>query len=317
MIDLPGEKTAAMEQAADAMKSVAGDAAAGRSLWDDARHRLKRNRAAMACIWVLGTVLILAIALPWIWPWSYEAIDKDAIEIGPTLENWHWLGTDSQGRDMVIRLMIGLRVSLAVGLVATLVSMVIGVTWGATAGYLGGKTDLVMMRFVDIMYSLPFIFFVILLIVVVGPYTKGNPTANIVCIFLALGAVQWLTMARIVRGQTLALKNMEFIEAARAGGVKPMTIIFRHIVPNLIGTVVVYATLTIPGVILQESFLSFLGLGVQEPLTSLGKLIKNGADYMDTAPWLLAFPALFMVVTLFCFNFVGDGLRDALDPKDR
>ncbi len=317
MIDLEPQKTAKLEGVVDAMQEVAGDAIAGRSLWQDAWIRLRRNKAAMLCLWILTAIILSAIVLPWIWPWSYEQIDKGATEIGPTLKDWHWLGTDSQGRDMVIRLLYGLRVSLAVGMVATLVSMVIGVTYGATAGYLGGKVDLVMMRFVDIMYSLPFIFFVILLIVMVGPYTKGNPTANIICIFLALGAVQWLTMARIVRGQTLALKNMEFIEAARAGGVKPMTIIFRHIVPNLIGTVVVYATLTIPGVILQESFLSFLGLGVQEPLTSLGKLIKNGADYMDTAPWLLIFPAIVMVATLFCFNFVGDGLRDALDPKDR
>ena len=317
MIDLNPDKTSKMDGVVDALNDVAGDVTQGRSLWEDARRRLARNKAAMACLFILATIILMAIALPWFWPWSYEQIDKSAIEIGPTLKDWHWMGTDAQGRDLVIRLMYGLRVSLAVGMIATLVSMVIGVTWGATAGYLGGKTDLIMMRFVDVMYSLPFIFFVILLIVMVGPYTKGNPTANIVCIFLALGAVQWLTMARIVRGQTLALKNMEFIEAARAGGVKPMTIIFRHIVPNLIGTVVVYATLTIPGVILQESFLSFLGLGVQEPLTSLGKLIDNGAKSMNTSIWLLIFPAIFMVLTLFCFNFVGDGLRDALDPKDR
>lgn len=316
-LTLENGKEAALQSASEAMRDVAGDPVAGRSLWEDARRRLGRNKAAMACLYILGFILICALFVPFIWPWEFDAIDKNATAIGPTLTDWHWLGTDSQGRDMVIRLLIGLRISLAVGIIATCVSMIIGVSYGAIAGYMGGRVDMVMMRVVDVMYSLPFIFFVILLIVMVGPYTKGNPVANILCIFLALGAVQWLTMARIVRGQTLALKNMEFVEAARAGGVKPMTIIFRHIVPNLIGTVVIYATLTIPGVILQESFLSFLGLGVQEPLTSLGKLIKNGADYMDTSPWLLIFPALIMILTLFCFNFVGDGLRDALDPKDR
>lgn len=289
----------------------------GRSLWEDARRRLYRNKAAMVCLFILSAVVIFAIIGPWIWPHSYEYIDEAYVKQGPTLQNWHWLGTDSQGRDLMIRLMIGLRVSLAVGLVATIVSMSIGVTWGATAGYLGGKVDTFMMRIVDILYSLPFIFFVILLIVMLGEYTKGNPAANIILIFVALGAVQWLTMARIVRGQTLSLKNMEFIEAAEAGGVSRLKIIFRHIVPNLLGTVIVYATLTIPAVILQESFLSFLGLGIQEPLTSLGKLIKNGADNMEQAWWMLAFPSIIMIVTLFCFNFIGDGLRDALDPKDR
>jgi oligopeptide transport system permease protein len=203
----------------------------------------------------------------------------------------------------------GARVSLAVGLVATLVSLLIGVLYGAVAGYLGGRIDNLMMRIVDILYSLPFIFFVIILMVLFD--------RNFILLFVAIGAVEWLTMARIVRGQTLSIKQKEYIEAARAGGVSPSGIITRHVIPNVLGPVMVYVTLTVPGVILTESFLSFLGLGIQEPLTSWGVLISDGADQMETAPWMLLFPALFMVVTLFCFNFIGDGLRDALDPKDR
>jgi oligopeptide transport system permease protein len=207
------------------------------------------------------------------------------------------------------RIFIGLRVSLAVGVVATLVSLVIGVAYGATAGYLGGWIDDLMMRIVDILYSLPFIFFVILLMVTFGK--------SLFLLFVAIGAVEWLTMARIVRGQTLSLKEKEFIEAARAAGLSAPAIVLRHIAPNLIGPVVVYVTLTIPGVILAESFLSFLGLGVQEPLTSLGTLVSEGARDMELAPWTLIFPALIMALTLIGFNFIGDGLRDALDPKDR
>jgi oligopeptide transport system permease protein len=200
-------------------------------------------------------------------------------------------------------------VSLAIGLVATFVSLVIGVAWGAVAGFVGGRLDELMMRIVDILYSLPFIFFVILLMVTFG--------SNIILIFVAIGAVEWLTMSRIVRGQALALKHMEFVEAARAAGLGQGAIIVRHIVPNLLGPVVVYVTLTIPAVILAESFLSFLGLGVQPPMASLGTLIANGAQDMELAPWLLIFPSVVMVVTLMCFNFIGDGLRDAIDPKDR
>ena len=208
-----------------------------------------------------------------------------------------------------MRTLYGARVSLMVGILATGVSLVIGVTWGAIAGYFGGRLDNLMMRFVDVMYSLPFIFFVILLMVVFG--------RHIFLIFIAIGAVEWLTMARIVRGQTLSVKGKEFIEAARAAGVRNRKIIRRHIIPNLLGPVVVYVTLTVPQVILIESFLSFLGLGVQEPLTCWGVLIAEGAAQMESAPWLLIFPATFLAVTLFCFNFIGDGLRDALDPKDR
>ncbi|MDB5431436.1 MAG: peptide transporter permease, partial [Caulobacter sp.] len=212
-------------------------------------------------------------------------------------------------RDQFARLLMGLRVSLSIGLVATLVSLAIGVAWGAVAGFLGGVVDEVMMRIVDVLYSLPFIFFVILLMVTFG--------SNVILIFVAIGAVEWLTMSRIVRGQTMSLKQKEFIEAARAGGLSPLAIVARHIVPNLLGPVVVYVTLTIPAVILAESFLSFLGLGVQPPMASLGTLIATGAADRELAPWLLIFPSLIMVATLVSFNFVGDGLRDALDPKDR
>jgi len=214
-----------------------------------------------------------------------------------------------QRRDLFVRVLYGARVSLAVGIAATLVSLAIGVVYGATAGFLGGRVDELMMRFVDIMYSLPFMFFVIILMVVFG--------RNIVLLFVALGAVEWLTMARIVRGQTLSIKRKEYIEAAHAAGVSNARIVLRHIIPNLLGPVIVYVTLTVPEVIITESFLSFLGLGVQEPYTSWGVLISEGAGQMESAPWLLIYPAAFLAVTLFCFNFIGDGLRDALDPKDR
>jgi oligopeptide transport system permease protein len=280
----------------------------GRSLWDDARRRLFRNRAAVASMILLAALLVAAIVGPWLLPYRYDEINKNDVWDAPMVAG-HILGTDSLGRDLMARLLIGLRVSLAIGVVATAVSLVIGVAWGATAGYLGGRLDEVMMRFVDALYALPFIFFVILLMVTFG--------RNFILIFLAIGAVEWLTMARIVRGQTLSLKQKEFIEAARAAGLTTRTILARHIVPNLLGPVVVYVTLTIPAVILAESFLSFLGMGVQEPLTSLGTLIANGNQDRDLAPWLLIFPSVVMVATLMAFNFIGDGLRDAIDPKDR
>jgi oligopeptide transport system permease protein len=289
----------------------------GRSLWVDARRRLKRNRAAMAGIIILGLIALLALLAPLLSPFAYDEINYDIIACAPSW--WpaeaacrapgHIFGTDSVGRDMFVRVLFGARVSLAVGLVATLVSLLIGVLYGAVAGYLGGRIDSLMMRAVDILYSLPFVFFVIILMVVFD--------RNFILLFVAIGAVEWLTMARIVRGQTLSIKHKEFIEAARAAGVGPLAIITRHVIPNVVGPVMVYVTLTVPGVILTESFLSFLGLGIQEPLTSWGVLISDGADQMETAPWMLLFPALFMAVTLFCFNYVGDGLRDALDPKDR
>ena len=283
-------------------------AARGRSLWDDAARRLLRNRAAVAGMVVLALLVAAAVVGPYLAPFSYDQINKQDVWLAP-LAGGHLLGTDALGRDLLARLLMGLRVSLAIGLVATAVSLVIGVAWGAVAGYLGGQVDEVMMRIVDVLYSLPFIFFVILLMVTFG--------SNIVLIFVAIGAVEWLTMSRIVRGQTLTLKHKEFVEAARAAGLTQGAIIARHIVPNLLGPVVVYVTLTIPAVILAESFLSFLGLGVQPPMASLGVLIANGAQDMEMAWWLLVFPSAAMVVTLMSFNFIGDGLRDAIDPKDR
>jgi oligopeptide transport system permease protein len=283
-------------------------AARGRSLWDDARRRLLRNKLAVGSMVVLALLAAAAIIGPMLVPFSYDQINKDHVW-APPLAQGHLLGADSLGRDLLARLLTGLRVSLAIGLVATLVSLVIGVAWGAVAGFLGGAVDEAMMRIVDVLYSLPFIFFVILLMVTFG--------SNILLIFVAIGAVEWLTMSRIVRGQTLSLKHKEFVEAARAAGLTEGGIIARHIVPNLLGPVVVYVTLTIPAVILAESFLSFLGLGVQPPMASLGALISNGAQDMELAPWLLVFPSLAMAATLMCFNFIGDGLRDAIDPKDR
>ncbi|WP_306016039.1 ABC transporter permease subunit [Oceanicaulis sp. MMSF_3324] len=295
----PQDKAELMEQSA----------VKGRSLWDDARTRLLRNKAAVASLILLGVLVLLALIGPLLWVHDSTFIYRDKVQIAPTLTDLHIFGTDAQGRDLFARVLVGLRMSLMVGVVATFVSLIIGVTWGATAGFVGGRIDQLMMRVVDILYSLPFIFFVIILMVVFG--------RNIILIFVAIGAVEWLTMARIVRGQTISLKSMEFVEAAHAAGVSQSAIIRRHIVPNVLGPVVVYVTLTIPVVILAESFLSFLGLGVQEPLTSLGNLIANGARDMEIAPWTLIFPALTMMLTLFCFNFIGDGLRDAIDPKDR
>jgi oligopeptide transport system permease protein len=288
--------------------AVATQPIKGRSLWDDARRRLLRNRAAVASMITLGVLVLLAAVGPYVIPYAYDQVDKADTWL-PPLVGGHLLGSDALGRDLLARLLIGLRVSLAIGLVATLVSLVIGVAWGAVAGYVGGALDETMMRFVDVLYSLPFIFFVILLMVTFG--------SNIVLIFVAIGAVEWLTMSRIVRGQTLTLKHKEFVEAARAAGLSRGAIIARHIVPNLLGPVVVYVTLTIPAVILAESFLSFLGLGVQPPMASLGTLVAGGASDMELAPWLLVFPSVVIVVTLMCFNFIGDGLRDAIDPKDR
>jgi oligopeptide transport system permease protein len=283
--------------------------AIGRSLWDDAWDSLRRNRAAMIAIGIMLTVVVLVLFAPLLSPYSIDSTDWDRISISPSATSEHWFGTDDVGRDLFVRTLYGGRISLLVGLAATFVSLVIGIAWGATAGYAGGKVDQFMMRIVDVLYAMPFMFFVILLMVFFG--------RNIFLIFIAVGAINWLDMARIVRGQTLSLKKKEFIEAARAGGVSSFNIVRRHIVPNLLGVVIVYITLTIPQVILVESFLSFLGLGVQEPMTSWGALVNDGAQAMETAPWALIFPATFLAVTLFCFNFIGDGLRDALDPRDR
>jgi oligopeptide transport system permease protein len=281
----------------------------GRSLWADARRRLFRNRAALVSIVVLAIITLMAVFAPYLSPHPFDEVDWERIGVPPDLANANWFGTDGNGRDLFVRTLYGARVSLAVGIAATLVSLVIGVVYGATAGFLGGRTDEVMMRFVDVLYSLPFMFFVIILVVVFG--------RNIVLIFVALGAVEWLTMARIVRGQTLSVKRREFIEAARAAGVPNTKMILRHIVPERAGP---RGRLRHPhrarGDHRRELPL-VPGLGVQEPYTSWGVLISEGAGQMESAPWLLIFPAVFLAVTLFCFNFIGDGLRDALDPKDR
>ncbi len=281
----------------------------GRSPWEDAWHRLLKNRAAVVSAIVMACMVLLVTLGPMLSAWEADFTDWDNTTSAPSLETGHWFGTDAVGRDILVRTLEGGRISLLVGLVATLVSLFIGVIYGAVAGFYGGYTDRVMMRVVDIIYAMPFMFFVILLMVVFG--------RNIFLIFVAIGAVNWLDMARIVRGQTLSLKNTEFVEAAHACGVQGKDIIRRHILPNLLGVVMVYVTLTIPQVSLVESFLSFLGLGVQEPMSSWGALVNEGAQDLESAPWTLIFPAAFLTVTLYCFNFIGDGLRDALDPKDR
>ncbi len=281
----------------------------GRSLWFDAWRRLKRNRAALVAVGLLGLMSLAVVFGPLLSPYDFDYTDWDHVSEGPSLETKHYFGTDAVGRDLFVRTLEGGRISLLIGIVATMVSLIIGISYGATAGYLGGRIDNVMMRIVDILYAMPFMFFVILLMVFFG--------RNILLIFIAIGAINWLDMARIVRGQTISLKRREFIEAAVACGVSTPRIIFRHIVPNLLGVVIVYVTLTIPQVILVESFLSFLGLGVQEPFTSWGALVNEGAQEMESALWMLVFPATCLALTLFCFNFIGDGLRDALDPKDR
>ena len=277
----------------------------GRSLWQDAWARLRRNH--MAVFGGIALVVIAALALlgPLLLTYSYEEQNLVLGAAPPSAE--HLLGTDKLGRDQLARVLYGGRVSLLVGLAATAVSLSIGLLWGSIAATLGGKVDAVMMRVVDILYALPFTVFVILLMTVFG--------RNFILLFVAIGAVEWLTMARIVRGQVLALKRQEFIEAAIGLGLRKHRIILRHMIPNVLGPVAVYTTLTIPAVMLLEAFLSFLGLGVQPPMSSWGLLIKEGAEMMEEAPWLLVFPAALFTLTLFSLNFLGDGLRDALDVR--
>ncbi|MFC3395650.1 oligopeptide ABC transporter permease OppC [Brenneria rubrifaciens] len=281
----------------------------GRSLWQDARLRFIHNRAALASLFVLGLITLFVIAAPMLSPFNYADTDWGMMSSAPDMTSGHYFGTDSSGRDLLVRVAIGGRVSLMVGVAAALVAVVVGTLYGALSGYLGGKVDSVMMRLLEILNSFPFMFFVILLVTFFGQ--------NMFLIFVAIGMVSWLDMARIVRGQTLSLKRKEFIEAAMVSGVSTRGIVIRHIVPNVLGVVVVYASLLVPSMILFESFLSFLGLGTQEPLSSWGALLNDGANSIEVASWLLFYPAAFLVATLFCFNFIGDGLRDALDPKDR
>lgn len=277
----------------------------GTSLWKDAWHRLSRNRLAVVCLGIFVFMCIFCCFGPWINPHSYRENNLEYGAQAPSTE--HWLGTDSLGRDQLARIMYGGRISLGVGFLATLVSLAIGVSYGAIAGYAGRRTDAVMMRFVDILYAMPFTIFVILLMTIFE--------RSIWLLFIAIGAVEWLTMARIVRGQVVALKQREFVEAAVSLGHSSARIIFRHVIPNVLGPVIVYATLTVPAVMLLEAVLSFLGLGVQPPMASWGVLINEGRKSMSIYPWLLIAPAFFFSLTLFSLNFLGDGLRDALDPQ--
>ncbi|WIO73049.1 ABC transporter permease [Porticoccaceae bacterium LTM1] len=288
-----------------AMTDVLSNAEKGTSLWKDAWHRLQKNRLALFGLGVILFLIVVSLLTPWIAPYGYDAQQLELGATPPSAE--HWLGTDNFGRDLLTRIMYGGRMSLAVGFVATGVALLIGVLYGAIAGYVGGRVDAAMMRVVDILYALPFMIFIILLMVVFG--------RNILLLFLAIGAVEWLTMARIVRGQVQTLRHMEFVEAASSIGLSQWTIIRRHIIPNTLGPVIVYTTLTIPNVMLLEAFLSFLGLGVQPPESSWGLLISYGVETMEEYPWLLIFPGLALSITLFALNFLGDGLRDALDPK--
>ncbi len=289
---------------------VQPDVEKGRSLWQDAWSRLKKNKAAIVGFGVLTLFVVLAVFAPWIAPYSNEAQDLAKGPVAPSAE--HWFGTDTLGRDMFTRVLFGARISLMVGFIATFVSLVIGVVWGTVAGFIGGRVDSIMMRIVDIMYSIPFILLVILLMVM---FNSTNNTVNLLLLFFSIGAVEWLTMARIVRGQVLNIRKMEFIEACYSMGLSKKAIIFRHLIPNVLGPVIVYSTLTVPTVMLLEAFLSFLGLGVQPPMSSWGILISGGVENMEEYPWLLIFPGLTFSATLFSLNFLGDGLRDALDPK--
>ena len=280
-----------------------------RSPWRDAMQRFRRNKAAVTSLVFLILVTLLCVIGPWLLTHAYDSTDWDALKLPPSLTNSHWWGTDESGRDLLVRCLVGGRISLMVGILTTLTSIALGVVWGATAGYLGGAVDQVMMRIVDIMYAVPYLLIAILLVTVLG--------RDFYLVVLAITAFSWMDTARLVRGQTLSLRKMEFVEAARAMGVSTPRIVLEHIVPNLLGLVLVYATVTVPSVILTESVLSFLGLGIQEPMTSWGVLIHDGAQMLDSAAWLLIFPALMLSLTLYSFNYLGDGLRDALDPKDR
>ncbi len=284
-------------------------AAKPRSLWSDARRRFMRNKAAIISLCLLFVIALACMVGPWVLPHAFDSADWDAMSMGPSLKHAHFWGTDEAGRDLLVRCLIGGRISLTVGLLATLASVSLGIAWGATAGFLGGKVDAVMMRIVDMMYAIPYLLIAILLVTILG--------REFYLVVITITVFSWMDMARVVRGQTLSLRSMEYVEAARAMGVSTTRIIFGHIVPNLLGVVVIYTTVTVPGVILTESVLSFLGLGIQEPMTSWGVLIQDGAKVMEVSPWILLFPAALLSVTLYCFNFIGDGMRDALDPKER
>jgi oligopeptide transport system permease protein len=281
----------------------------GRSPWRDARLRFMRHRAAVASVVILALVTLACVLGPMLLPNAFDSVDWNLMSAPPTRAGWHLFGTDELGRDLLVRTLIGGRISLLVGVLATLVSVTIGVVWGAVAGFAGGRVDGVMMRIVDMAYAVPYLLVAILVVTVFG--------RDILLVVGAIAALSWLNMARVVRGQTLSIKSREFIEAARAIGVPTWRIILQHVVPNLMGVVVIYTSILVPGVILSESVLSFLGLGVQEPMTSWGVLIHDGAAVMGASPWMILFPAAALSITLYCANFIGDALRDALDPKDR
>jgi oligopeptide transport system permease protein len=296
-------------QLTDGLTAVLQPAVQGRSPWAAARTRFVRNKAAMVSLVLLSLVTLACVIGPWLSPNAFDSSDWQAMSQGPTWEGGHWFGTDDSGRDLLVRCLIGGRISLMVGLLATLASVCIGVAWGATAGFMGGRTDALMMRVVDMMYAVPYLLIAILMVTLLG--------REFYLVVITITVFSWMDMARVVRGQTLSLRSREFVEAARAMGVPTRRIIFQHIVPNLLGVVVIYTTVTVPGVILTESVLSFLGLGIQEPMTSWGVLIHDGASVMEVSPWILLFPSALLSATLYCFNYIGDGLRDALDPKDR
>jgi oligopeptide transport system permease protein len=288
---------------------VVDAAPAGRSPWRDARVRFMRHRAAVASVVILALIALACVFGPMVLPNAFDSVDWNLMSAPPTRAGWHLFGTDELGRDLLVRTLIGGRISLLVGLLATLVSVTIGVVWGAVAGFAGGRVDSVMMRIVDMAYAVPYLLIAILVVTVFG--------RDILLVVAAIAAFSWLDMARVVRGQTLSIKSREFVEAARAIGVPTWRIIFQHVVPNLMGVVVIYTSIVVPGVILSESVLSFLGLGVQEPMTSWGVLIHDGAAVMGATPWMILFPAAALSITLYCANFIGDGLRDALDPRER
>lgn len=287
-------------------------AAAGAAPFTARRQALARfaaNRSAVVGLALLALIALLAILIPILWPHGLGEAGLEHASQPPSFADFHWFGTDANGRDLFVRVFYGARISLAIGLIATAIALAIGVVWGAVAGWFGGLTDLLMMRFVDVLYAVPLLFLVIVLVTVLGN--------NVFLIFAAIGAVEWLTMARIVRGQTIAIRNREYIDSARAVDLSTPRILSRYVIPNVIGPVIVYSTLLIPVNIIVESSLSFLGLGVQEPLTSWGLLINQGAPQLDSAPWILAAPATLLAITMLAFNAVGDGLRDALDPQGR
>ena len=280
-----------------------------RSPWSAARQRFLRNKAAVISLVLLTIITALCIFGPMVWPHAFDSTDWEAMSMPPTLANMHWFGTDESGRDLLVRCLIGGRISLMVGILATITSVTLGIAWGATAGFVGGRVDAFMMRAVDMMYAVPYLLIAILMMTLLG--------RAFYLVVVTITIFSWMDMARLVRGQTLSLRSREFVEAARAIGVPTHRIITQHIVPNLLGVVVIYTTIKVPGVMIVESVLSFLGLGIQEPMTSWGVLIHDGTAVMEVSPWILLFPAALLSTTLYCFNYIGDGLRDALDPKDR